>query len=145
MVVYADTSYLLSLYTNDAHHTAALARLKPLQTPLLWTLFQRYEVRNAIRLQVFRKDLRQHEATEVLHEIEQDLQAGFLRAAPLVWAVVLEQAEKLSAKFTTDLGTRGLDILHVAAALALDAQAFFTFDARQKTLAAKAGLKVKPV
>lgn len=144
MVVYADTSYLLSLYTNDALHAAAIALLRPLQTPLLWTPFQRYEVRNAIRLQVFRRDLRQHEATEVLHEIEQDLQAGFLRAAPLVWAVVMEQAEKLSAEFTTNLGTRGLDILHVAAALALDAQVFFTFDERQKTLAAKAGLKVKP-
>ena len=144
MVVYADTSYLLSLYTNDAHHAEAIALLKPLQTPLLWTPFQRYEVRNAIRLQVFRKDIRQREAMEVLNDIEQDLQVGFLRAAPLVWTAMLEQAEKLSAEFTADLGTRGLDILHVAAALAADAQEFFTFDDRQRALATKARLKVKP-
>lgn len=144
MVVYADTSYLLSLYTNDAHHAQALTLLKPLKTQLVWTPFQRYEVLNAIQLQVFRHDIQLHEAVAVRQEIERDVQDGFLSAAPLLWGAMLAQAEQLSSAFTAKLGTRGMDILHVAAALAVDAQEFFTFDARQKTLAAKAGLKVKP-
>jgi len=35
-------------------------------------------------------------------------------------------------------------VLHVAAALALGAKVFYTFDTRQKALATAAGLKVKP-
>ena len=37
-----------------------------------------------------------------------------------------------------------LIILHLAAAKKLDAVKFFTFDARQKTLAPRLGLTVKP-
>jgi predicted nucleic acid-binding protein len=144
MVVYADTSYLLSLYTNDAHHAQAITLLKPLKAPLVLTPFQRYEVRNAIRLQVFRRDINPHEEVSVLHEIEQDVQAGFLRAETLVWGDVFEQAEKLSSEFTAKLGTRGMDVLHVATAMVIGAPEFFTFDLRQKALATKAGLKVLP-
>jgi len=38
------------------------------------------------------------------------------------------------------LGTSTLDILHVAAAIVLDADSFHTFDDRQKKLAKAAGL-----
>jgi len=39
-------------------------------------------------------------------------------------------------------GHRGFDILHVAAALILEADEFLTFDANQKRLAELEGLKV---
>ena len=42
------------------------------------------------------------------------------------------------------LGTRSLDLLHVAAALVLDTKVFFSFDDRQRKAAASEGLKVKP-
>jgi hypothetical protein len=41
-------------------------------------------------------------------------------------------------------GYRSFDILHVAAALASEAEEFLTFDERQRTLATAEGLKVKP-
>ncbi len=41
---------------------------------------------------------------------------------------------------TSDLGTRTLDILHLAAAMVLGADSFQTFDDRQRKLAKFAGL-----
>jgi hypothetical protein len=52
------------------------------------------------------------------------------------------EAERLSALHSETLGTRSLDILHVAAALVLGSSEFLTFDARQAALAKAAGLKV---
>jgi hypothetical protein len=37
-----------------------------------------------------------------------------------------------------------MDVLHVASAAVLGARVFFAFDARQRALAAKAGMNVKP-
>jgi hypothetical protein len=39
---------------------------------------------------------------------------------------------------------RSLDLLHVAAALILEARVFFSFDDRQRKAAAGEGLNVKP-
>lgn len=58
--------------------------------------------------------------------------------------VVYAEAEALSAEHTGKTGTCGMDVLHVASAVALGASCFFTFDARQKVLAVKAGMTVKP-
>lgn len=41
-----------------------------------------------------------------------------------------------------DLGTRTLDVLHVASAVALGAQRFVTYDIRQAALAKAVGLRV---
>ncbi len=54
------------------------------------------------------------------------------------------ESEALSAAHTEKIGTRAFDVLHVAAAAVLGAKDFYTFDARQKALAVKAGMKVKP-
>ena len=62
----------------------------------------------------------------------------------VAWAEVYAEAEALSAAHTGKLGTRALDVLHVASAAALGVKEFYTFDARQKALAMKAGMKVKP-
>ena len=58
--------------------------------------------------------------------------------------VAYAATEALSAAHTEKLGTRASDVLHVAAAAALGVKEFYTFDARQKALAVKAGMKVKP-
>ena len=144
MLAYADTSFLLSLYTADANHDAAVAVLKHLKTALPLSPFQRHELRHAARLQVFRKDMTEQDREAVLRSIEADVQDGFLVEAVLPWPAVFAEAEALSAAHTERMGTRGMDILHVAAARAIGAQEFLTFDPRQKALAVKAGLKVKP-
>jgi hypothetical protein len=57
---------------------------------------------------------------------------------------VFSLAESLSAAHSACLGARSLEVLHVAAALLLEADEFVSFDRRQRWLAARAGLKVRP-
>ena len=52
------------------------------------------------------------------------------------------RAEALGRRHTEALGARGMDILHVASALALKAGRFVTFDEKQRELARLAGLNV---
>lgn len=144
MVAYADTSFLYSLYGHDANSTQARTMGNALKIPLALTLLQRHELRNAFRLAVFRKVMTLERCEAVLVAIEADIKTGVLVETPVSWAEVFAGAEALSAAHSKTLGTRGFDVLHVAAAIALGTKDFLTFDSRHKTLAVKAGLKVKP-
>ena len=80
----------------------------------------------------------------LLEFIEADIKTGGLVETPVSWMEVYTEAEALSAAHAAVIGTRSLDALHVAAAAAVGAGTFCTFDARQKTLATKAGMNVMP-
>ncbi len=144
MVAYADTSFLVSLYGQDAKSAPAQAVAAAFKAPIAFTPLLRHEARNAIRLALFRKELTPTECQEILAAIEADTQTGALVETPVAWAEVYAEAEALSAAHTGKFGTRALDVLHVAMAAALGIKDFYTFDARQKALALKAGMKVKP-
>ncbi len=144
MVACVDTSFLVSLYGRDANSTPAQKMAADFKVPLAFTPLLRHEARNAIRLAVFRKEITADERERVVAAIDADVQTGALADTPLTWADVYAHAETLSANHTEQLGTRASDVLHVAAALALGARVFYTFDTRQKALATAAGLKVKP-
>jgi predicted nucleic acid-binding protein len=144
MVVYADSSFLFSLYAQDANTRRAAELAAVFNGALIFSSLQRFELRNALRLSVFRGDMAEDEYQRLLDQIEADAKTGALAETALPWAEVFANAEILSAAHTSKTGTRALDILHVAAAAVLGAKIFYTFDARQKALAAKAGMKVKP-
>ncbi len=144
MVAYADTSFLYSLYGHDANSAQARTMGNALKAPLAFTPLQRHELRNAFRLALFRQVMTLERCQAVLDEVEADTKTGVLLETPVSWAEVYAEAEALSAAHTKTLGTRGFDVLHVAAAVALGIKNFLTFDNRQKALAVKAGLKVKP-
>lgn len=144
MVVYADTSFLFSLYAQDANTFQAAHAAKSRRIVLLYTDFHRHELHNAFRLSLFRGHIDDIECQRLIKQADSDASDGCFLNVPLAWPEVFAAAEALSAAHTGKLGTRAFDILHVAAAVVLGAQAFYTFDARQKALAKKAGLKVKP-
>ena len=144
MIAYADTSFLVSLYGQDAHSARAQALAATFRVPLALTPLLRHEARNAIRLALFRKEITAAEGQAVISAIEDDTRTGMLVETPVAWAEVYAEAEALSAAHTEKLGTRALDVLHVASAAALGVKEFYTFDVRQKALAVKAGMKVKP-
>jgi predicted nucleic acid-binding protein len=55
---------------------------------------------------------------------------------------IFERASQLSRQTTAKLGTRTADLLHVAAALELGAEYFYSFDQQQRKLARAVRLKL---
>jgi hypothetical protein len=96
---------------------------------------------NAVQLRLFRKEVRPIEARAANAAFRADLHEGVfaMRALP---EDIFVRARRLAAKWTAKLGTRSLDIIHVASAIALSAAVFNTFDDRQRKLAKAAKLAV---
>jgi predicted nucleic acid-binding protein len=137
----ADSSFLLSLYVADANSPAAAARMQKLAPPLLFSDLGELEVENAVALRLFRQEFQPDQANEVLRLFRRDADSGVVRIIPLP-SSAYQQAAQIAARYTPRLGTRMLDVLQVASALALKADTFFTFDRRQAKLAAAVGLRV---
>ena len=57
MTAYADTGFLCSLYAPDAHSHRAILRMKRQELPLPITWLHQLELRNALRLRVFRREI----------------------------------------------------------------------------------------
>ena len=53
-----------------------------------------------------------------------------------------ERSHQIATQFTATLGTRTLDLIHVACALELKADALFTFDKHQRGLARALKMKL---
>lgn len=142
MISYADTGFLFSLYGRDANSAAAieLAKSQPtfLVTPLIETEFA-----NAVELRLFRNEWMEGQARMVQDLFDQHQKTGLLQAASLSDAI-WEEAVSLSRRYSRSFGTRTLDVLHVATALILKAEVFFTFDKRQHKLAMAIHVRVLP-
>lgn len=141
MKAYADTGFLCSLYAPDAHTGAAVARIKLQALPLSVTWLHQLELRNALRLRVFRNEITTAQRDASLNAMLADLAANVLVHAVTPLMDLTIEAERLSVLHSETLGTRSLDILHVAAALILGIPEFLTFDRRQHALATAAGLQ----
>jgi len=99
------------------------------------------EINNAIGLAVFRGWLSSDDANDSWNWLEDDFKDGHLHKADILWRSALTRAAKLSRARTSKLGTRSLDVLHVACAMELKCRYFLTFDERQNALAIAVGLK----
>jgi predicted nucleic acid-binding protein len=129
---------MISPYVQDSHKLEFLRRLA--KRPAVWlTPFHKSEVANAIFLHVFYKKLKTHEASRAWTEFLEDIRAGVwipVEYPSGAWGTSIE----LATRYGPTLGVRTLDSLHVACALELRVDKFWTFDERQKKLAAAAGL-----
>jgi predicted nucleic acid-binding protein len=143
-VIFADTSFLLSLAGNDSNSAAATAQVQTLSEPVRITALNRLEFENAIRLLRFRRVLPEAEASATLGALAGDERAGRIVELACEWTAVMGEAMRLSRARAEMEGHRVLDILHVAAALKSGATVFLSFDMRQRTLAAAEGLTVGP-
>jgi predicted nucleic acid-binding protein len=141
---YADSSFLVSLFTEDTNSAAATRFMERNPDPLPFNPLHRLEVRNGIRLRVQRGEIDTDRRTAAFRQIEEDLADGLLVHSPLPWTDALRKAEHLSADHAERIGNRSADTLHVAAALLAGATRFLSFDKRQRELAKAAGLEVKP-
>jgi len=138
--VYADTSFLVSLYVPDVNSATAIHQLRA-HPVILLTPFAELEMTNALELQLFRKQISGREARAVRHAFVGDVDAGVFHLRPVPEGAY-DRARRLSRKHTAQLGTRTGDLLHVAIALEMAAESFLTFDKRQGTLARAEGLTI---
>jgi predicted nucleic acid-binding protein len=142
LIFYADASFLVSLYSLDANSAQAASILKRAHLPLPITPLGEFEFVNAITFRVFRKEISPAEAHSSLNLMADDVRNGVLSQKPFSSSIV-DLARQLSLKYSARLGTRSLDVLHVASALSLRATTFLTFDLRQRKLALAAKLRVR--
>lgn len=139
MTVYADTSFFVSIYVED-RHSAVADQLFSSGERAWFTPLHLAEFTHAVAAQVFRHQMLAREAKRIHRELEKDRTEG-------IWveAGVPEKAFHLCAdlarRYGQKLGVRTLDSLHVALALELKAEQFWTFDEPQAKLARAEGLK----
>jgi hypothetical protein len=112
--------------------------------PYWLTQWQALEVKNAIRLKAFRKEITAAEMNQSIAAFDQDIATGRWQRPVYSAATAEQKAEELSASHSAVLGCRTLDIIHIAAAVVSGAKEFVTFDVRQGAMAKQAGLTVKP-
>jgi len=143
-MICADTSYLISLYGTDVNTPAAKQHLAGATNRLVVHAINDFELGNALRSLVFRKIISPQQSQAWLSNYEADKSNGILYATEIDANAVLRRAEFLSVSWTETAGHRGYDILHVADATLVGATEFWSFDGRQRALAAAEGLIVGP-
>ncbi|MGA7078927.1 MAG: type II toxin-antitoxin system VapC family toxin [Terriglobales bacterium] len=141
MKIYADSSFLVSLYSPDSNSAAASGTMESSSGECFVTTLGELEVVNAFGLRVFRKEVSAAQAHESLVDFEKDLRDGSLQLRGLS-DPIFERAQQLSRKTTAKHGTRTADLLHVAAALELGVSYFYSFDQKQRKLAHSLHLKL---
>jgi predicted nucleic acid-binding protein len=142
LIAYADTSFLVSLYITDANSERATRIAEKLAPPwFVVTEFGEFELVNALWLRIFRRELSATAAGEAQSIFELHLRDG-LMSQRLMTSEIYFRARDLAMRWSYSLGTRALDVLHVASALVLEADMFHTFDERQAKLARAVGLRI---
>jgi predicted nucleic acid-binding protein len=109
---------------------------------MLLTPLTQLELTNALELRVFRKEASAREIRAARTELQKHIDEGFFSVAAMP-ATGYELARRIALKQTAVAGTRTLDILHVASAILLRAEAFWTFDNRLAKVAQVEGLKLR--
>ena len=107
-------------------------------------LVNTFEFENAVRLRCFQGKFSGVERDTIINGFRRDIEAGRVVNIELNLTRLFAEAASLSRLHTDTLGNRAYDILHVAAAKLLGATKFWSFDGKQRSLAAVEGLDVGP-
>jgi hypothetical protein len=129
-------------YVPEANTAASLRLRGKFSPPLVLTHLHRLELETAWQLKVFRKEMSADVAARAAADLQSDVEAGVWLRPEYDLTAVFVTAERLSREYAASLGTRTLDVWHVAAAHQLGCEDFVTGDDRQAKLAACAGMKV---
>lgn len=139
MIIYVDSSFVVSLYLTDVHSPEARRRMRD-APPIILTPLHRAEWAHALGQHQYRGDINRETAQRTQAQLLSDEMANLWMGTPLP-----ENAFELCAEIAllqgAKLGMRTLDTLHVACALELKADRFWTFDERQAKLAKAQGLR----
>lgn len=154
MTLYADTNFFTSLYCTGPNNAEAVRLDACITSPAFLgypvTRLGRLEFINALQQSVFSTRhgvpgvrLTPEYALVVEAVFYKHLAGGrYLRDARCDEAAIEKQFRILSHRHTAKEGFRTYDILHVASALVLGCDTFWSFDTKAKKLAVFEGLKV---
>jgi predicted nucleic acid-binding protein len=138
-----DTSAIVKLYIKEPDSRNVSEWIRNNNSPIPLTRLIELELLNALKLKQFRKEISGEDFDSLNLKLKQHEATGVYYRPPMDWANVFHYAFDLSKNHTPTLGSRSLDILHVASALFLKADRILTFDDRQSQLSAVAGLKTE--
>lgn len=144
MKAYADTGFLVTLYKEEATSVSAASLMARQTAGVCLSQLGELEFRNALHLAVFRGELKASETAPMRSLFQEDVANGIFIITPVPASTLFAKALELADRHSPSLGTRSLDLLHVATALLLKADSFFSFDERQRKAAMAEGLNVKP-
>lgn len=139
MSIYADSSFFVSLYLADRRFKQA-QRLRSQRVQVWLTPLHRAELAHSVTQQVLMRKISAGQAGEVLSYFQTDRESS-LWAEVVLPERVFERCIQLVQQFGSRVPMGTLDTLHVASALELGAEHFWTFDELQAKLARAAGLK----
>lgn len=154
MKAYADSNFLVRLHLATSGYEEAKElvvglgrqRLEPL--PISW--LHRAEVANAFQYHVFLSRqgmgvrVTQEMAAAALVAFDEDVEErAYLAPAAIPPPQLTRRATELSARHTAKHGFRTYDLLHVASALLLGCNTFWSFDEKANRLATLEGLAVR--
>lgn len=138
---YFDTSALRPLFIHEERSARVSRYVRRHRTVIRITRFGYAELINSMACAVFREDISRAQFAAAIADLDADLKAQRIAIVDLLWRAAMDRATQLSRKRTSDLGSRMLDVLHVASALELGAKNMISYDERQIELANTAGLK----
>ena len=144
MSAYADTGFIVSLYLEESTSPAADAVFASLDSALPLTALGFLELRNAFNLAIVRGRITEAERDRLWAKFTEQCEAGVFENHFVDAESLHRLARELSDRYTPIHAARSLDLLHVAAALLLNAREFLTFDERQRRVAQAEGLQVRP-
>lgn len=144
MNAYIDSALFVKAYVLEANSEETIRLLEETGEPFAYSHLHEIEIPNAIRLKRFRGEITKAQETAAIRAFLADVDAGRLQRIAYDLAAVFMRAERLSAKFSAAIGTRNLDLWHVAAALEAGYDTFVSYDARQRKAAEVSGMRVLP-
>ena len=141
---YIDSSLFVKSFVFEQDSPAAIEMIEVVGEPFLFSHLHEIEIPNAIRLKRFRGEITRAQETLAIRAFEADVHSGRFSRPAYDIGTVFGRAEHLSGRHSGDIGTRSMDLLHVAAALEAGCTVFASYDQRQRKCAALSGLKVIP-
>ena len=129
------------MYLHDDRSARFCAWRRRIGGALPVTRFGRAEIVNSLYQAVYRKLIALRAAQAAIAYLDEDISQGRLVLIDVLWRRTLDLTAELSAQHTALLGTRTLDVLHIATAITLEVKRFVSYDERQAALAAAIGLR----
>ncbi|MBW1790346.1 MAG: type II toxin-antitoxin system VapC family toxin [Deltaproteobacteria bacterium] len=142
-MLYIDTSVIVKLYIKEECSFEVSHWIRRNNEAIPLTRFHELEFKNAVYLKQFRTEMTNEQVLLVLSKFDDHQKRGVYYRPQINWTDTINFALDLSQSHTKTTGSRSLDILHVASALAIKANRFLTLDKRQSALAGLAGLTIE--